>query len=79
MWKNIEREKDKLFLEDYQEEMMPFANPKLRKMLRVCKDPNNQPPCKYMQVREKLLFVSKAPDKKSQPYCTQEGQNCIPF
>ena len=49
MWKNIEREKDKLFLEDYQEEMMPFANPKLRKMLRVCKDPNNQPPCKYMQ------------------------------
>ena len=54
-WKVLEREKDKMFLEDYQEEMMPFANPKLRKTLRICKDPENEPPCKHLQVQCSLV------------------------
>ncbi|XP_060596167.1 extracellular sulfatase Sulf-1-like [Ruditapes philippinarum] len=43
------REQDRKILEDHEDELMQYANPKLRRTLKICKDPNNQPPCKMNQ------------------------------
>ncbi|KAL4218375.1 Extracellular sulfatase Sulf-1 [Mactra antiquata] len=47
--KSIERKQDEKFFNEYEDALLPYANPKLRRTLRICKDPNNQPPCKEDQ------------------------------
>ncbi|XP_053383354.1 extracellular sulfatase Sulf-1-like isoform X2 [Mercenaria mercenaria] len=47
--KVYEREQDRKILEDHEDELLPYANSKLRRTLKICKDPNNLPPCKMDQ------------------------------
>lgn len=47
--KVYEREQDRKILEDHEDGLMQYANSKLRRTLRICKDLSNHPPCKMNQ------------------------------
>lgn len=47
--KVYEKKKDEKIINDHEEQLLPYAHPKLRRTLRICRDPNNQPPCTEFQ------------------------------
>lgn len=49
MIKDVAKYHDEIILNDHEEELIPFAHKKLRRTLKMCKDPANQPPCKAEQ------------------------------
>jgi len=50
MLKGVLKEQDERILNEQGGAVISYVDQKTRKTIRICSDPNNQPPCKYDQV-----------------------------